>query len=267
MNKKCGIFVVHSTFLLRTDMVAVNYILIAFSALGASFIQRVTGFGFGIFIMTVLPFLMPSYAEATALSGMMALISAFVTSVQMFRYLDWRKMWLILLVFLVVSLFSIRAVAALDSHLLRLVLGVVLILVSIYFFFVSGRIRLKPSVPVQIGMGAASGVMGGFFAMQGPPAVIYFLSCTDSKEQYMALISVYFVASNTMMTLFRAANGFVTSAVGMAWLIAVPAIAAGILLGSRVYRRIPIRLLRKIIYAYMALAGVIAIISFFSPPI
>ena len=35
-------------------------------AAGASFIQRTIGFGFGIFIMTALPFLMPSYAEAEA---------------------------------------------------------------------------------------------------------------------------------------------------------------------------------------------------------
>jgi uncharacterized membrane protein YfcA len=36
-------------------------------SIGASFIQRTTGFGFGIFIMTMLPFLMPSYDEATTL--------------------------------------------------------------------------------------------------------------------------------------------------------------------------------------------------------
>ncbi len=29
--------------------------------IGASFVQRTTGFGFGIFLMTLLPFLMPSY--------------------------------------------------------------------------------------------------------------------------------------------------------------------------------------------------------------
>ena len=42
-------------------------------ASGASFVQRSTGFGFGIFIMTALPFLMPSYGEATTLSGLLAL--------------------------------------------------------------------------------------------------------------------------------------------------------------------------------------------------
>ena len=38
-------------------------------SIGASFVQRTTGFGFGIFIMTMLPTLMPSYGEATTLSG------------------------------------------------------------------------------------------------------------------------------------------------------------------------------------------------------
>lgn len=241
-------------------MTAGTFISIALFALIASFIQRVTGFGFGIFIMTVLPFLMPTYAEATALSGLLALISAFATAVQMFRYLDWKKLWLILLVFLVVSFFSITAVARIDSHLLRRVLGGVLILISIYFFFVSGRIHMKPSAPVQLGMGTVSGLMGGFFAMQGPPAVIYFLSCTETKEQYMALISTYFVIGNTMMTLFRAGNGFVTAAVGRAWLISIPAVAVGIWLGTKVYKRMPIEVLRKVVYAYMAVAGVIAVI-------
>ena len=34
-------------------------------SIGASFVQRTTGFGFGIFIMTMLPYFMPTYGEAT----------------------------------------------------------------------------------------------------------------------------------------------------------------------------------------------------------
>ena len=45
-------------------------------SIGASFIQRTTGFGFGIFIMTMLPFLMPSYGEATTLSGLLAITTS-----------------------------------------------------------------------------------------------------------------------------------------------------------------------------------------------
>ena len=52
-----------------------DYLLIALLAVGASFIQRTTGFGFGVFIMTALPFLMPSYGEATALSGILSIFT------------------------------------------------------------------------------------------------------------------------------------------------------------------------------------------------
>jgi len=235
-------------------------IMLMVFAFGASFVQRVTGFGFGIFIMTVLPYLMPSYGEATALSGMLALISAIVTFVQMFHYMDWKKIWLILIVFVAVSFVCIGLVSRIDSHLARKILGGFLILVSIYFFFFSNRIHMKPSVPVQASMGMLSGITGGFFAMQGPPAVIYFLSCADSKEQYMALISAFFVISNTMMTIFRAGHGFVTTTVGWAWLYALPAVVLGIFLGTRVYEKLNTTLLRKVVYAYMALAGILAII-------
>ena len=46
-----------------------DVILFLTLAFASSFLQRVTGFGFGILLMTVLPYLAPSYAEATAISG------------------------------------------------------------------------------------------------------------------------------------------------------------------------------------------------------
>ena len=61
---------------------AESVIYIFLLAAGASFIQRTIGFGFGIFIMTVLPFLMPSYAEAVTLSGLLSLTSATVVMLQ-----------------------------------------------------------------------------------------------------------------------------------------------------------------------------------------
>ncbi len=38
----------------------------------ASFIQRVSGFGFGIFVMMFFPFFLPSYGESVMLSGLLA---------------------------------------------------------------------------------------------------------------------------------------------------------------------------------------------------
>lgn len=53
------------------DQIVVELFLLS---IGASFVQRTTGFGFGIFIMTMLPSIMPSFGEATTLSGILAMI-------------------------------------------------------------------------------------------------------------------------------------------------------------------------------------------------
>ncbi|MBQ5835478.1 MAG: hypothetical protein IIW37_05405, partial [Bacteroidaceae bacterium] len=58
----------------------------------AGFIQRTTGFGFGIFIMTMLPMLLPSYAEATTLSGLLALTTNLLITVRMRRHIDWAQL-------------------------------------------------------------------------------------------------------------------------------------------------------------------------------
>ena len=58
-------------------------LLIALFALGASFVQRVSGFGFGIFIMTLLPHVMPSSGDATALSGLLASVTSLIIVARM----------------------------------------------------------------------------------------------------------------------------------------------------------------------------------------
>lgn len=238
------------------------YILVIFlAATVASFIQRVTGFGFGIFIMTILPLIMPSYGEATALSGLLAVVNSIYVSIRMWKQIQWKKLLPILLTFIVVSFFAIRMVAGIDDKMLKHILGVILIAVSVYFFFISERIRVRPTMPVQLTMGTASGLMGGFFAMQGPPAVLYFIACTDTKEEYLAITQAFFMFGNLMMTGFRAANGFVTPAVGIGWCCGLAGVAIGIWLGAKVFDRMPLPVLRKVVYAYMAVSGVAALMA------
>ena len=228
---------------------------------GASFVQRVSGFGFGIFIMTMLPHLMPSYGEATTLSGMLSAAQSLFVLFSFYRYIKWRKLLPILAAFLVVSFFAVQYVsAASDTHLKHL-LGVVLIIASVYFLIISERIKLNPTMPVQLSMGALSGVMGGLFAMQGPPAVLYFSAAESDKNSYMAMTQTYFLIGNLFMTAYRWQCGFLTPTVGWCWLYALVGVVVGSWLGRLVFDRLSAPLLRKVIYAYMAVSGVIALMA------
>jgi uncharacterized membrane protein YfcA len=229
--------------------------------IGASFVQRTVGFGFGIFIMTVLPWLLPSYGEATTLSGLLAMTTSVVIVFKMRHYLKWRKLVGILTVFALVSTVCIFCLKRMDDVLLRQILGVALVLISLYFAFFSNRIHIPSTRPYQIGTGALSGVMGGFFGMQGPPAVLYFISSTESKNEYMALMQTYALSCNIIMLIVRTYNGFLTSAVGWGYLYGLGGVAIGTALGAFVFTRIPNRIFRYIVYAYIGVSGIITLLE------
>lgn len=235
-------------------------LLIAFCT-GASLVQRVSGFGFGIFIMTALPHIMPSYAEATTLSGVLSASQSVLIALKLRDKVCWQRMLPILVTFLVVSYIAVQFVANVDGSILKRVLGAILIIASIYFFIISERVHLSPTLPIQISMGSLSGIMGGLFAMQGPPAVLYFVASEPTKENYLAMTQMYFLIGNIVMTIFRAHEGFLTIAVGLGWIYAAIGIVIGTYIGTKIFDKISANILKKIIYAYMAISGVIALIS------
>lgn len=240
-------------------MESIAYIILL--TIGASFVQRTTGFGFGIFIMTSLPLLMPSYGEATALSGLLALTTSATIAFKMRGHICWRRLIPILTTFIIVSAAAIYLLARIHDNTLRRVLGIVLILTGIWFAFFKDRIRIGTSIPWQAGAGFLSGIMGGFFGMQGPPAVLYFISSEPSKEEYMAMTQTYFLIGNAMMTIVRGANGFVTAHVGKCWIFGLAGVAAGTLLGSWAFRKIPGKVFPYIVYSYICISGVIILLT------
>ena len=227
----------------------------------ASFIQRTTGFGFGIFIMTVLPYLLPSYGEATTLSGLLAMTTSLIVSFRMRKYLNWHHLLPILITFIIISAIAIFFLKQMDDVLLRRILGVVLILTSIWFTFFSERIRLKTNLKTQIGAGTLSGLMGGFFGMQGPPAVLYFISSEHDKDRYMALAQTYFFFGNLSMLIVRAYNGFLTSAVGYGYLYGIGGVAIGMTIGGYVFRHLSNKVFKHVVYAYIGISGLIILLT------
>lgn len=233
-------------------------LILFFASMVASFIQRVSGFGFGIFIMTILPYLLPSYGESTTLSGLLALTQSFVVVCMMRKYIVLKRVVPMLFAFLVTSYIAIGYVAKFDTRFFMHVLGVVLIVLSIYFTFLSKKIHVNQSVPMQMSMGAVSGLMGGFFGMQGPPAVLYYVQSEPDKNYYAAQTQLYFVTGNLYMTFVRARHGFLTETVEWSYVCAIAGVALGTFIGTKVFNKISTDNLRKVVYIYMAISGVMA---------
>ena len=246
-------------------MSCTSLIYLILLAAGASFVQRTIGFGFGIFIMTVLPFLMPSYGEAVTLSGLLSLTSATVVMIKYLKYVTWKRMIPIVAAFVIFSTIAIFLLDRIEGQAMRVILGIMLILISLYFSFFKDKLQkiIRPTKGWQFGAGTASGIMGGLFGMHGPPVVLYLISSEPDKDHYMGMIQTYAVITNIVMLIVRAFAGYVTPAVGGAYLYGLAGLAMGVIAGNWAYRRIPGKLFTYIVYAYIGICGLIIFFTAF----
>lgn len=240
-----------------------NFIYIFLLAAGASFVQRTIGFGFGIFIMPLLPFVMPSYAEAVTLSGLLSLTSATVVMMKYIKFVNWKRMFPIVAAFVIFSSVAICMLDRIEGHTMRMILGFMLIILSLYFSFFKDRLQkiIRPTRGWQLGTGAASGIMGGLFGMHGPPVVLYLIVSEPDKDHYMGMIQTYAVVTNITMLAVRAYNGYVTSVVGMSYMYALGGLALGVLAGNWAFKRIPGRMFTYLVYAYIGISGMIILFT------
>ena len=238
-------------------------IAILLLAAGASFVQRTIGFGFGIFIMTALPFLMPSYAEAVTLSGLLSLTSATIVMIRYVRYVTWKRLLQMVAAFVIFSTIAILLLDRIEGRAMRMILGMMLIILCLYFSFFKEKIQkfIRPTTGWLLGTGSFSGVMGGLFGMHGPPIVLYLITSEPTKDHYMGMIQTYAVITNITMLVVRAYNGYITTAVGTAYFYGLGGLAIGVLAGNWAYRRIPGKLFTYLVYAYIGISGTIILLT------
>jgi uncharacterized membrane protein YfcA len=108
-----------------------------------SFIQSVCGFGSAIFTISLFPYFMP-YSMSVMLTGLTALSSNVGNVLPRIKSIRWKLLIAPLIGYFAFAAYSvIFAVSKSDSKLLNIMLGIVLILLSLYFVFFKDKIKIK----------------------------------------------------------------------------------------------------------------------------
>ena len=168
------------------------YILLA--AFAGSFIQSASGFGYAIVLMSVLPLVIP-FQSAAILEVMTSFFMVGTIALKYRRFIRWRLLVWPLVANTIFSLTGVWFQSGSAEAVLRRILGVTLVLLSVYFIFFSSRLTLKGNAVNGFIAGSISGVCGGLMSIGGPPIVAYYLAATHSKEEYNATLQAYFVIS------------------------------------------------------------------------
>ncbi len=101
------------------------------------------------------------------------------------------------------------------------------------------------------------GVVHGLFATGGPLVVLWANAALPTKEAFRATLAVVWLAANLTLVLAAALSGRLTGEVGRAFLLLLPGLAGGFLLGEHLHARLPERLFRAGVHGLLLFAGLV----------
>lgn len=237
-----------------------HIIVVASAALMGGFVQSVTGFGGAIMIMIFLPLIF-SMNAAPAVSDVITMILSFSMLYRYRRAVKIKKIILPAIVYLITSTIVIHQSAQADAQVLKLIFGLFLILLSLYFILFAGKLEVRPSVWLNMVCAALAGVCGGLFGISGPPASLYYLAATKSKEEYLGTLNAFFSFTVIFNIWSRISSGFLTMELMPPIAVGIMAILAGCSLGSRISGKISMETMRKCVYGLMLFAGTVSVLQ------
>ena len=230
-------------------------ILLVAVGFGSAFVQRVSGFGLGIFAMLFLPHLMPTVAAATV-SCLFSTGTSTYNAIKYRKSISYKAALPMLIAALIVIPIAVHFASDIPERIFRFLLGIILILLSLLFLFVPG-LKIKSNLRNGAAAGLLSGALGGLFSTSGPPAVIYLSGAIVDKLVYFATIQFYFSLTNIYATATRAISGLITAKILLYTAVGFIGCIFGDLVGKAVFNRLNGDKFKKVIYIGMILSGIL----------
>lgn len=232
-------------------------LLIIIIILIGSFIQGVSGFGFGLFAMGFLPILFTVKESALFVMALSVVVSVSIIA-RSYKHIVFRALPIILgasLAGRIISFFILNAFGELDF--MKVILGLFLIAMVIYLFFNKkepSAAILKLSITPLI-FGFLGGFIGGIFAVGGPFFVFYFLLIFKDKYQYSANLQAVFLVNNSFSLMLHGVNGDFNSAFIVYFLVGVVTAIIGTTLGLKMFDKLPRETIKKFAMCVVLVAG------------
>jgi len=227
-----------------------------FVALMAGFVQGVTGFGSGIVMMIFLPHLLP-INQSAGVSTLTMLVATVMLAWKYRKYLKWQKLVAPFSIYIVVAIGALYWSKYLASGHLKILLGILLVVLSLYYLFMNIRSITIKAIPIylMIIFAMISGFFNGMFGIGGPLMALYFLTISDSKENYLASIQTFFLVDTLLMTSLRFANGILNLDSLKYVLMGIIGAIIGTILANHLVKHLNIKVMTLFIYIFIGLSG------------
>lgn len=237
-----------------------NWLIILPLAALAGFIQAFTGFGAAAILMTVLPYAF-SMLQAPGITQIICTFLAATMAWHFRKSINLKLMLWPTVIYTAASLVVVPFTKNFDLHILTIVFGGFLVVLSIYSLTLDKKLKVSGSPGALIGCSALSGILGGLFGVGGPTMALYLFAVSKSREEYLGTLQLLFVISNLAVTAARVANGIITAAILPTCAVGAVGILIGKHLGYKVGDKLDADKLRVAVNLCVGFSGIFTILQ------
>lgn len=231
-----------------------------FGALIGGVVQALTGFGCGVLLMIFMPLLYP-LLQASAITSALCIALTVSLAFRFRKSIQFKKLLLPGSIYLVMCNLAIYVSTSIHMKYLVLAFGLSLIILSVYFLVGKNRLAIHATPGTAVVVSTISGLSSGFFGIGGPLMAPYFLSASESKEEYIGMMQALFTLSTVTGLIARILRGIYTIDLLPATLCGAVGVIIGRRAGLKVLNKINIGMMSKLIYVMMGLSGLLTILT------
>ncbi|MSU58225.1 MAG: sulfite exporter TauE/SafE family protein [Pedosphaera sp.] len=231
-----------------------NWPFLAAALVLAGFVQGLTGFGFGLVSMSLLP-LVISIKQAAAFSTVFSLLATFSIFFRHYREYNWRHGFVFLASVCVGVPAGVFFLEKMPEAVLIKILGAMMLLFAAREFLFNAQPKTIPSW-LTVPLGMFSGTLSGAFNLGGIPSAAYAYAHPWSRGQIMAFLQVMITLSCALRIGFYGKFGYFRDIpLGYAALLALP-ISLALWLGHVALAKVQPKHMRAGVFAFIGAAGV-----------
>jgi uncharacterized membrane protein YfcA len=223
---------------------------IAAVLLGA-LIKGYTGFGASMVWVTSLSLVLPPL-EVVPMVLMFEVITSIRMLPQVWREVEWRSLWLLMLGTSVATPLGIYALAVIPADALRIALAVTVFAAAVLIWRGFALAR-APGRTSTFGVGLLAGFLNGSMAIVGPPVILFYFATPLGVAAGRASMVTYLLGTDAIGTGIFALGGLVSTAILWRALVFVPVLLLGVAAGHRLFHATSQRTAKRI--ALLVLMG------------
>ncbi len=215
--------------------------------------QRISGMGFALVSSPFLVMVLGPH-EGVMLVNLLGACSSLLIFAQVFRQVEYRKVLVLLIPAMLMTLPGAWVAATLDGPLLSVVISIMVIL-ALGSSFMIRNLPMAQSKSLAVGAGAVSGFMSVTAGVSGPAIAGYAVASRWPQAQFAISVQLYFlVLSLTSL----AAKGGMPQLHWQQWAGCFAAMVVGILLGNFLAPKIPAKYSRAFV-VLIAFSGAVSL--------